>query len=97
MTENRVIRLKSRPVELPGPEHFDITADPRPEPGPGEALIQIEAAALSPWQGQRLKDFRNYTKPFEIGEIIDGDTLGRVMQSNAPELPVGAMVAGRLG
>ena len=97
MTENRVIRLKSRPVELPGPEHFEITADPRPEPGSGEALIQIEAAALSPWQGQRLKDFRNYTKPFEIGEIIDGDTLGRVMQSNAPELPVGAMVAGRLG
>lgn len=97
MTENRIISLKSRPIELPGPEHFEITAEPCPEPGYGEALIQIEAAALSPWQGQRLKEFRNYTKPFDIGEVIDGDALGRVMQSNAPELPVGAMVAGRLG
>lgn len=97
MAETRVIRLKNRPLELPGPEHFDITTEPRPEPQAGEALVRIEAAALSPWQGQRLKDFRNYTKPFEIGEIIDGDILGRVVQSNTPALPEGAQVAGRLG
>jgi NADPH-dependent curcumin reductase CurA len=97
MLETRVIRLKCRPVELPGPEHFEITTERRPEPGPGEALIRIEAAALSPWQGQRLKDFRNYTKPFEIGELIDGDVLGRVAQSNTPDLPIGAKVIGRLG
>lgn len=97
MAETRVIRLKARPLELPGPEHFDITIAPRPTPKASEALVRIEAAALSPWQGQRLKDFRNYTKPFEIGEIIDGDVLGRVVQSNTPALPEGAKVAGRLG
>ena len=97
MLKSRQIVLKARPVELPGPEHFDIIEAPRPEPDAGEALIETTHAALSPWQGQRLKDFRNYTKPFEIGEVIDGDMLGRVVASRAPGLKEGDRVVGRLG
>lgn len=97
MKTSRIIRLKSRPVELPGSEHFDIVEAPVPAPGDGEALVETAYAALSPWQGQRLKDFRNFTKPFEIGEIIDGDMLGMVVASRAPELPEGAQVVGRFG
>ena len=97
MTEAHVIRLSSRPVELPALEHFSIDLEPVPTPGPGEALICNAYAALSPWQGQRLKDFRNFTKPFEIGEVIDGDMLGHVVASNTDALPVGAAVVGRTG
>jgi NADPH-dependent curcumin reductase CurA len=97
MTENRVIKLKSRPVELPSADHFEIVTEAMPTPGAGRALIQNAYAALSPWQGQRLKDFRNYTKPFEIGEVIDGDMMGRVVASNTADLAVGDMVVGRTG
>ena len=40
-------------------------------------VFGVLIAALSPWQGQRLKDFENYTKPFAIGELIDCDVLGQ--------------------
>lgn len=97
MSESRVIQLKSRPVELPSPDCFDIVSKPTPAPAVGEALVRADVAALSPWQGQRLKDFRNFAKPFAIGEVIDGDILGEVVESRAPDLPVGARVVGRFG
>lgn len=68
-----------------------------PNPAAGEVLVRILLAALSPWQGQRLKDFENYTKPFEIGELIDCDVLGQVMSGEAGDYRPGDLVTGRLG
>ena len=53
--------------------------------------------ALSPWQNQRMKDFKNYTKPFELGELIDCDVLGQVVDGNVNGYPPGQLVTGRLG
>ena len=97
MIAGQQIVLKQRPVELPSADCFDIVETSIPEIEEGEALVETTHAALSPWQGQRLKDFRNYVKPFEIGETIDGDMMGRVVASRAPTLPCGANVVGRLG
>jgi len=51
---NRRFILTSRPSGLPDATHFTIEAAPVPVPGPGEVLVRILIAALSPWQGQRL-------------------------------------------
>ena len=72
---NRRYVLKSRPSDLPDAAHFAIESAPIPTPKAGELLVRILLVALSPWQGQRLKDFENYTKPFQIGELIDCDVL----------------------
>ena len=68
---NRRYTLKSRPSALPGPEHFTVEELEHPALAPLEVRVAIHYVALSPWQGQRLKDFSNYTHPFEIGELID--------------------------
>ena len=94
---NRRFVLAKRPDTLPDTSHFNIEQQPIPTPGPGEVLVRTLLVALSPWQGQRLKDFRNYTKPFEIGELIDCDVLGQVISSNSPDIKTGAWVTGRLG
>lgn len=94
---NRRYLLAARPSSLPDDSHFTIEAAPVPEPGPGEVLIRVLIAALSPWQGQRLKDFENYTTPFEIGELIDCDVLGQVVDGAAGTLAPGDLVTGRLG
>ena len=47
----------------------------------------------SPWQNQRLKDFKNY-KPFEI-ELIDCDVIGQII-SEVTDL-VWKISPGRLG
>lgn len=95
--DNQRIVLASRPEELPQPENFRIETLPVPAVDSGQVLIEVRYAALSPWQGQRLKDFKNFTRPFEIGELIDCDILGTVVDTKAPELPVGSTVTGRLG
>ena len=94
---NRRFILTSRPSGLPDATHFTIEAAPVPVPGPGEVLVRILIAALSPWQGQRLKDFENYTTPFAIGEMIDCDVLGQVVDGEAGGLIPGDLVTGRLG
>ena len=94
---NRRFVMKSRPNNLPGPEHYDIQTLAVPSPKPGEVVVRTELVALSPWQGQRSKDFKNYTRPFEIGELIDCDILGQVVQSESADMPVGQRVTARLG
>jgi len=94
---NRRFVMKTRPNGLPGPEHYELQTVPVPALKPGQVVVKIELAALSPWQGQRSKDFKNYARPFEIGELIDCDILGRIVDSRCDGLPVGQRVTGRLG
>jgi len=82
---------------LPEAEHFSIETVPLRSPEQGELLVRILLVALSPWQGQRLKNFRNYTKAFEIGELIDCDVLGQVVAGSTADIEVGQWVTGRLG
>ena len=95
--ENRRFVLCSRPVYLAGPENFELQHCPVPATGAGEALVRVELAALSAWQGMRAKDFRNFIRPFDIGELISCDTFARVIESRCEALPVGTAVVGRQG
>lgn len=95
---NRRFVLKTRPAALPGPENFRIEEAVHPRLASDEVRVRALYQALSPWQGQRLKDFKNYTRPFEIGELIDGDVLGQVIETGAEAgLAIGQLVTARLG
>ena len=87
--------MQSRPTLLAGPENFKLNKIPISSPKAGQALVAIELVGLSAWQGMRSKDFKNFIRPFDIGEVISCDTLSRVIDSKCAELPVGAMVMGR--
>lgn len=89
--------LRSRPSHLPSARNFKIETKQISLPGKGELLVKILIAALSPWQNQRLKDFKNYTTPFQIGDLIDCDTLGQVVAGQAGGFGPGDLVTGRLG
>ena len=94
---NRRFLLASRPTDLPSDANFRIEPSAMPTLEDGEVLVRVLIAALSPWQGQRLKDFENYTKPFNIGELIDCDVLGQVISGSTEDLKKGGLVTGRLG
>ena len=83
LLENRKFVLHERPLALPDASHFKVLSEPLPVPACGEVLVRVLVAALSPWQNQRLKDFKNYTVPFAIGELIDCDVLGEVLASQS--------------
>ena len=96
-SHNRRFVLKTRPAELPSNENFSIERLPVFPPTDGNLLVRILCVALSPWQNQRLKDFKNYTKPFEIGELIDCDVIGQIISGEAGDFCPGKLVTGRLG
>jgi len=96
-SSNRRFVLAKRPDTLPDASHFTIETSPVGSPAVDEVLVRTLLVALSPWQGQRLKDFRNYTTPFEIGELIDCDVLGQVVESESSAVTKGSWVTGRLG
>ena len=89
--------LRSRPADLPDASNFDIVTVPLSAPSGEDLVVRVLIAALSPWQNQRLKDFKNYTNPFQIGELIDCDVLGQVIAGRAGGFEPGALVTGRLG
>ena len=96
-SHNRRFVLKTRPTDLPSDENFNIETLPVSRPKDGHLLIRVLSVALSPWQNQRLKDFKNYTKPFEIGELIDCDVIGQIISGEVGDFSPGKLVTGRLG
>ncbi|MFT5171844.1 MAG: NADPH-dependent curcumin reductase CurA [Gammaproteobacteria bacterium] len=89
--------MRSRPQLLAAAEHFELQRV-RTEPlQDGQALVAIEMVALSAWQGMRTKDFKNFIRPFAIGELISCDSFARIIESRCDALPVGAAVVGRQG
>ena len=100
MLDNAQIVLAERPVDLPSRAHVQIVPAALEALQENQLRVRIDYVALSPWQGQRMKDFKNYTTPFQIGELIDCDVLGTVVACGpvpAAGFDVGQTVTGRLG
>ena len=95
--QNRQFILKSRPEYLAGPENFDLKISPVLPLKQGEARVAVEMVALSAWQGMRTKDFKNFIRPVDLGELIDCDVFGQIIETKCSDLPEGVSVVGRLG
>ncbi len=95
--ESREIRLKSRPVGLPGPEHFELASVTLPAPGPGEVLVRNRFMSVDPYMRGRMYDRPSYVPPFQVGQPLEGGAVGEVVQSNDPSLSPGDLVLSMLG
>lgn len=94
---NRQWTLESRPTGLPTLENFRLKDSPVPEPSEGEVLIQSLMLSVDPYVRGRLRPVRSYVRPLDIGEVIDGGVVGRVIESRSATLAKGDFVLGRLG
>ncbi len=97
MTENRVVRLKSRPATMASRENFDIVDEPVPEPGEGEFLMRADYVSLDPAMRGWIAPGRSYVPPVEIGAVMRGFSAGHVVKSNHPDYREGDAVAGLFG
>jgi NADPH-dependent curcumin reductase CurA len=99
MTKNRQWILKQRPTGMVGPEHFELREDAMPEPdlAAGEVLVKTLCLGFDPAMRGWLIDEPSYLPPVQIGEVMRASSVGEVVQSATPELPVGALVQGMNG
>jgi NADPH-dependent curcumin reductase CurA len=80
-----------------GPETLVLRELPDPVPGPGQVLVRARFLSLDPYMRGRMSDAKSYAKPVELGEVMEGATVGEVMESNAPGFAPGDMVFGGNG
>lgn len=89
---NRTIRLKKRPVSLPGPETFELVEAARPEPGDGEFLARNIWMSVDPYMRARMRRGKSYVAPYTVGEVLQGGCVAEVIESNHPEFATGTFV-----
>jgi NADPH-dependent curcumin reductase CurA len=84
--------LAARPHGEPTPEDFRLVEVPVPEPAEGQVVVRVIAMSVDPYMRGRMRDAPSYAAPWEVGEVMRGGAVGRVVASRAPDLPEGALV-----
>lgn len=94
---NRQITLAGRPEGFPEESDFRMVEVPVPQPGPGEALIQVAFLSVDPYMRGRMRNRASYAAPTGVGEVMTGGAVGKVVESRDPQLRPGDYVEGMLG
>src|SRR5450755_398834 len=94
---NKQILLASRPQGAVTEDNFRFVELPVGKPGPGEVLVKNEWLSLDPYMRGRMSDTKSYAKSTEIGEVMVGQTVGEVVESNDAKFKQGDKVLAPLG
>jgi NADPH-dependent curcumin reductase CurA len=94
---NHQIVLAARPTGLPKEADFRLVESEMPRPRPGEVLVRSLFLSVDPYMRGRMRSNGSYTRAVELGEVMTGGIVGRVMESNDPRLGSGEVVEGMLG
>jgi NADPH-dependent curcumin reductase CurA len=90
--KNRRIVLAARPEGMPKPADFRLEETSIPIPGDGEVLVGLRYLSLDPYMRGRMNDAKSYAAPTAIGGVMEGGTVGVVLESNLPDYRVGDWV-----
>lgn len=89
--------MAARPKGLVEPSDFRFETVPCAEPGPGEALVEVQYLSLDPAMRGWMNEGRSYVPPVALGEVMRALGVGRVIASNAPGIAAGDHVVGITG
>lgn len=90
---NHRVLLAQRPEGLVREEDFTHDAQPVPEPGDGEVLVRTEWLGIDATVRTWLSKAEGYIEPVEIGDVVRGSGIGRVVASKSDRIGAGALVA----
>ena len=93
-TTNREVHLKRRPVGMPTKDDFELVETPVPQPGPGQFVVRNIWMTVDPYMRGRMMDRESYVPPFQIGQVLDGGSVGQVVASKNPGFAEGDYVCG---
>ncbi len=94
---NRQITLADRPVGMPKVSDFHQVESAMPHAGRGEVLVQTLYLSVDPYVRGRLTGVTTYARGLDLGEVIVGGVVGRVLETNDPRCNAGDIVEGMLG
>jgi NADPH-dependent curcumin reductase CurA len=94
---NRRIVLASRPQGEPTVDNFRLEELPIPSPGDGEVLLRTVYLSLDPYMRGKMNAGPSYTPPVELGSVMVGGTVCRVVQSRNNVFAEGELVSAYAG
>ncbi|NQW19263.1 MAG: NADP-dependent oxidoreductase [Chloroflexi bacterium] len=94
---NRAWTMISRPIGEPTAENFAIVESPISEPKYGQVLIRTLYMSLGPYMRGRMRSGPSYATPMQPGDVMTGEVVARVEQSESPLFNVGDTVRAHIG
>ncbi|SDY10279.1 hypothetical protein SAMN05661080_02312 [Modestobacter sp. DSM 44400] len=90
-------QLVRRPHGKPVADDFRPVEAERPDPGPGEVVVRTIAMSVDPYMRGRMNATKSYAPSWELGETMQGGTVGQVIASRSDAVPEGALVLHGMG
>ncbi len=79
---SREIRLKARPVGVPKEGDFELAEVAVPEIGVNQLLVKNLYMSVDPYMRGRMIDRKSYIPPFQVGQTLEGGSVGQVVESS---------------
>jgi NADPH-dependent curcumin reductase len=97
ITKNRQILLASRPDGEPSEENFKLVEAEIPRPAPGQMLVRTIYLSLDPYMRGRMNAGPSYASPVEVNEVMPGQSVCEVVESNILDFHPGDMILAGTG
>lgn len=94
---NRAFVFAVRPQGMPDESTFRLVESPIPERKEGELLLRALYLSVDPYMRGRLSQARSYAPPVEIGQVMVGGVVARVVESKNAGYAAGDIVVGYMG
>jgi NADPH-dependent curcumin reductase CurA len=94
---NQRIVLVSRPEGMPQESDFRLVEAEIPKMTDGDVLAETMYLSVDPYMRGLLREKGTYFQPVELGGVMTGEGVGRVIRTNSPEFREGDIVAGMTG
>lgn len=96
MQAQRIVMAR-RPVGAPVADDFRLETFSPSAPRDGEMLLQTLWLSLDPYMRGRMSEGKSYAKSLEIGDVITGGTVCRVIESKNGKFSAGDLVLAMTG
>src|SRR5262249_18630425 len=91
------IVLAARPKGEPQLTDFHLEEIAIPTPGPGQVLLRVQYLSLDPYMRGRMDDRESYAPPTQLGAVMPGDSVAKVVASNDSTYSEGDIVLAQTG
>jgi NADPH-dependent curcumin reductase len=93
----RQIVLAARPKGKPQLTDFRLEETAIPAPAPEQVLLEVQYLSLDPYMRGRMDDRKSYAKPLQLGDVMVGETVAKVIASKHPGYSEGDIVLAHTG
>ena len=97
MPINKQFLLDNRPTGEAQASNFKLVSSDTPPLNDGEVLVRHHFLSLDPYMRGRMNESKSYAVPQALGQVMQGGTVGEIIESRSPKFPVGDKVVGMGG